>query len=165
MRAILKDDIIISLVMSSDEVTEIGSIPKNIGLGRLRFDGDKVININNLNQIWVDTYKILHCIDTGNCQLVDMTYSDRYDLITTDTGWRLKTTQEKIDEQEVKNENKKSNKLKQRIRQEYASEVQYKIARDKCFWILVDYALTGDLKYQTFLQNNLNKVKNILGIE
>ena len=165
MRAILKDDIILRLTMKSDQGTEIGSIPKGVDLGRIRFDGNEVINLNDLNQIWVDPDKTLHCINTGNCQLVDMTYTDRRNLIMTDTGWRLKTTQELIDEQEIKNENKINNKIKQRIRIEYVSEIQYKIARDKCFWVLVDYALTGDLKYQTYLQNNLNKVKVILGIE
>ena len=165
MRAILDGDIILRLTMKSNQGIEIGSIPKGVDLGRLRFDGDEVINLNDLNQIWVDPDRILHCINTGSCQLVDMTYADRRDLIMTDTGWRLKTVQEKIDEQEIKSENRINNKIKQRIRQEYASEVQYKIARDKCFWILVDYALTGDLKYQTYLQNNLNKVKVILGIE
>ena len=165
MRAIIDEDIILRLTMKSDQGIEIGSIPKGVDLGRLRFDGDEVIDLNDLDQIWVDPDRILHCIDTGSCQLVDMNYSDRRDLIMTDTGWRLKTFQEKIDEQEIKNENKISNKVKQRIKQEYTSEVQYKIARDKCFWILVYYSLTGDLKHQTFLQNNLNKVKSILGIE
>ncbi len=164
MRAILDQDIILRLTMKNDQGVEIGSIPKGIGFDRLRYDGNEVVDIGTLNQLWVDKNKAFHCRDVGGCQLVDMTYADRYNLIMSDVGWRLKTPEEIINERQIKNEDKINNKLKQKIRIEYSSEVQYKIARDKCFWILVDYALTGNLKKQSFLQNNLDKVKNILNI-
>ena len=41
MKAFVQDDLIISITEEGN--TEIGSMPKGVGLERLRFDGEKVI--------------------------------------------------------------------------------------------------------------------------
>jgi hypothetical protein len=97
MRAILNSDMIIGISFS-DDATEIGPLPKGIGLERLRFDGDKVIDLADLSDIWV---KIgsggafgLHCIDIGDCQLVAMAYSQRDLLINVSGLYAIKTPAE-----------------------------------------------------------------------
>ena len=96
MQAILNDDIIINLVIKGG--TEIGNIPKGVGLERLRFDGEKVIDLAELSAIWVRHIESnafeLHCVDVGNCQLVEMSYRQRRLLISNTGTYRIKTKRE-----------------------------------------------------------------------
>lgn len=107
-QAILNEDIIIRLVIVGG--VEVGNIPKGIGLERLRFDGEKVVDLAALNQIWVRNINgvfELHCRDigyyktvddediwVGTCQLVNMAYADRNNLTLSDGVIRVKTPEE-----------------------------------------------------------------------
>jgi len=51
MKANLKEDIIIMLTENGK--VEIGTLPKNVGLERLRFNGKSVVDLFDLNEIWV----------------------------------------------------------------------------------------------------------------
>ena len=99
MRAILTNDIIVQLTMSDSEGVEIGDIPKDVGIERLRFDGDKVVDLADLSAFWVESVLggfMLHCIETTNSQYVEMSYADRKYLVYNSDTLRLKT-QEEID--------------------------------------------------------------------
>ncbi|MHC4159728.1 MAG: hypothetical protein ACYSSO_11700 [Planctomycetota bacterium] len=99
MRAILNNDIIVSLVMNDTAGVEIGDIPKDIGIERLRFDGVQVVDLADLSAFWVESVLggfVLHCIQVPSSQYIEMSYPDRKYLISNDGSLRLKT-QEEID--------------------------------------------------------------------
>jgi hypothetical protein len=108
MKATVKEDIIVRVHNAG--LTEIGTLPKDIGFERIRFDGTQVVDLNDLPQIWVvdhGTRFTLHCreifktvtVDNEEsqvsvAQLVTMTYADRKSLINDDGTIRVKTQAE-----------------------------------------------------------------------
>ena len=99
MRAVLKDDIIINIIPKGE--TEIGKLPKAVGLERLRFDGEKIIDLAELNTFWVvaksSTFFELHCIEVPNSQQISMIYSERKRLYLDNGIIRLRAEQEYLD--------------------------------------------------------------------
>jgi len=78
MKAFLREDIITSL--SPDGDTEIGQIPRDVGLERLRFNGQRVVDLATLDSMWVRPMAggfELHAIEVPGSQLVRMRYRDR----------------------------------------------------------------------------------------
>lgn len=106
MKAILKNDIIIHVTERGD--TEIGKLPKGVGLERLRWDGERVVDLADLAQIWVEERNgafVLHAVEVQNAQKVTMTYADRKRLVQDAGLIRLKTKEEiefETQEQELK---------------------------------------------------------------
>ena len=96
MKANLKEDIIIMLTVNGK--TEIGPLPKDVGLERLRFDGQKVIDLFDLiDGIWVRSVNgvfELHAVEVKGSQKVAMHYIERKNLVMDGNTIRLKTTQE-----------------------------------------------------------------------
>jgi len=95
LKAFLDNDIIINITDRGD--TEIGSLPVGIGMERLRFDGERVVDLADLNEFWVVPVGRgfeLHCIEVPNSQLVQMNYADRKHLRNNGNAIRLKTIQE-----------------------------------------------------------------------
>jgi hypothetical protein len=93
-RAVIDGDLILRI---NDGATEIGILPKGIGLERLRFDGKKVVDLLTLTFMWVEDKGglfILHCIPLPGCRLVEMTYSDRARLVNDGGTIRLLTEEE-----------------------------------------------------------------------
>ena len=69
---------------------------------RLRFDGEKVIDIAELTEFWVAQSGKgfdLHCVEVPNSELVQLNYSDRKYLRTNKSSIRLKTPEEIATEQ------------------------------------------------------------------
>jgi len=95
MKAIVDKDIIVHITERGN--TEIGHLPRGVGLERLRWDGSKVVDLADLDEIWVE-YKngafILHAIEVPRSQLVKMTYKDRKRLTVEDGKIRLLTAEE-----------------------------------------------------------------------
>jgi len=106
MKAVLENDIIVHITERGD--TEIGQIPKGVGLERLRWDGKKVVDLADLDQIWVEERNgvfILHAVEVPGAQKVSMTYADRKKLTRDADLIRLKSVNEiEVDsrEQELK---------------------------------------------------------------
>jgi len=95
MKAIVNKDIIVHITERGD--TEIGRLPRGIGLERLRWDGSKVVDLADLDKIWVEHKNgafILHAIEVPGSQLVKMTYKDRKRLTIEDGKIRLLTAEE-----------------------------------------------------------------------
>lgn len=96
MKAVVREDIIVYLTEKGD--TEIGEIPKGVGLERLRWDGEKVVDLAGLNQIWVREVNgvfELHAVKVNNSVLVDMAYADRKRLkVVPGNGIHVLTTEE-----------------------------------------------------------------------
>ena len=102
MKAILQNDIIIRITERG--ATEIGALPKDVGLERLRFDGTKIVDLADLSSMWVENQGgifILHAVEVEESQQIEMTYNDRKRLTSNDGMIRLKTIEE-IDTQEGK---------------------------------------------------------------
>jgi len=100
MKAVVSQDIIVHITERGD--TEIGKLPKGIGLERLRWDGSKVVDLAGLDEIWVECKNgafILHAIEVPGSQLVRMTYKDRKRLTIEDGKIRLLTTGEIAEKQ------------------------------------------------------------------
>ena len=97
MKANLKEDIIVMLTENGK--VDIGTLPKNVGLERLRFDGKCVVDLFNLNEIWVrhvsGTFE-LHAVEVLKSQKIVMNYTERKKLFLDGNTIRLLTTQEVI---------------------------------------------------------------------
>jgi hypothetical protein len=82
----------------SDKGIEVGDFPAGVGLERLRFNGNEVVDLAALSEIWVKMSSgggfELHCIDVGGCQLIPMAYSQRDLLINISGLYGLKTAEE-----------------------------------------------------------------------
>jgi len=95
MKAILDQDIIIHITERGD--TEIGQLPKDVGLERLRWDGKKIVDLADLDEMWIECRNgvfILHAIKVPGSQLVKMRYADRKRLTKDGDKIRLKTAEE-----------------------------------------------------------------------
>ena len=98
MKAVVKQDIIVHITERGD--TEIGKLPKGVGLERLRWDGTKVVDLADLDEIWVEHKNgafILHAVEVPGSQLVKMHYRDRKRL-TMDKGKIRLLTDEELQE-------------------------------------------------------------------
>ncbi|MBW2024363.1 MAG: hypothetical protein JRH08_00750 [Deltaproteobacteria bacterium] len=95
MRAVVDQDLIIHITERGD--TEIGRLPKGVGLERLRWDGSKIVDLADLDKIWVECRNgvfILHAVEVPGSQLVKMKYADRKRLTKDGDKIRLKTAAE-----------------------------------------------------------------------
>jgi hypothetical protein len=93
MRVSLHEDMIVGF--SGD--TEIGNLPKGVGLERLRWDGSKVVDLAALEGMWVrhrnGTFS-LHAVSVPGSQWVSMMYRERNRLYVNAGVIALKTEQE-----------------------------------------------------------------------
>jgi hypothetical protein len=82
MKATIKDDFIVR-VGAGD--TEIGQLPKGVGLERLRWTPDGIIDLMDLEEIWVkhlgNQHFELHAVKVPGSHRVKMSYRDRKNLI------------------------------------------------------------------------------------
>lgn len=165
MRAIITNNEVIQK-WSTKSGVEVGDYPKGIPLKFLRFDGEKVVNILELNQFWVDSKLQLHVSKIDNsCQLVSMTYSQRKDLINDKGTIRLKGQDDKDNERMVIDKNRFDRVYKKRIQQEIGSDVDEDIINEKIFYLLVKLILTKDDKLKLFFEKYLEKYEDIVDIE
>jgi hypothetical protein len=87
-QVILDRDLITRITISGG--VEVGPFPKGVGIERLRWDGEKLIDIADLTEMWIDTDGQIHAIEVPSSQLMQMTWADRRHLVKTPVGWRLK---------------------------------------------------------------------------
>ena len=82
------------LKISIDGGVEIGSVPKGVGLERMRWTGSKLVDLINLDVIWVEFINglfRLHSIETPYSQLVEMQYKDRKKLWNDNGTYKIKS--------------------------------------------------------------------------
>lgn len=93
MRATVFEDFIVSF--GGD--TEIGSLPKGVGLERLRWDGQKLIDLDKIEAIWVRCRAgvfELHVIEVPGSQVITMRYADRKRLYVENGVIGIRTAEE-----------------------------------------------------------------------
>ena len=104
MKVSLRNYDIINKINVPDGV-EIGSIPKGVGLERVRWDGQKLIDLFMLHSIWVEYINgafILHCIEVPKSQSVTMEYKDRKKLWNDNGVYSIKTNEQAQNELNLK---------------------------------------------------------------
>ena len=70
---------------------EVGSIPRGVGLERMRWNGIRLIDLITLDAFHVDSKFILHCIPVPGSQLVEMRYRSRKRLWNDNGVYKIKT--------------------------------------------------------------------------
>lgn len=164
MKAILNSDIIIALTIS-DKGTEIGTLPKGVGLERLRFDGAKVVDLATLSEIWIKMSAggalELHCIDVGNCQLVTMAYSDRA-ILTNDNGtYRLKTAGQLEIERVVGVNQRAKTKLVSKVKAELGGIEEFQVHSLAFIAALIIYARNQPPALAAFFDDIIPGIQNM----
>lgn len=94
MKAILNRDIILQINTGE---TEIGAIPRGVGLERLRWDGSQIVDLVGMAGFWVEHRGgvfVLHCVPVEGAQFVSMAYADRRRLMNDNGTIRLRTPAE-----------------------------------------------------------------------
>ena len=99
-RAIIKDDRIVKLTVNRYIGVDIGTLPKGVGLERLRWTGEELIDLYDLDTIYVNPINLtLHATHLDNTQPVKMKYKDRNKLVKDNKTNKLRVkTQTEIDQ-------------------------------------------------------------------
>jgi len=115
-RAIIRDDKIVKLTSDRNLGEDIGKLPGGIGFERLRWDGEKIVDLFYLDKFYVDkTTRHIYARPHDGCDLVEMSYSDRKKLtVDSETGNLRIKTQAELDKP-------KKDEYKARRRVEYPS--------------------------------------------
>jgi hypothetical protein len=95
MRATVDGDIIVNI--GSGDTVIPDDYPRNVGLERLRWDGERVVDLATLPGFWVENRGgalVLHCVECEGCTYIEMTYADRKRLIVNGAAPRLQTAEE-----------------------------------------------------------------------
>lgn len=118
MRAVVHLDKILDISEKRGTV-EIGTPPAGVGLERLRWDGEAIIDLATLTQIWVRSLGCgifdLHATEQPGAQLIFMTYQDRKKLMIEDGIIRIKTASEIEEEKQQINIQMLKNRLRRRL--------------------------------------------------
>ncbi len=84
-QVILDGDVVVRVAMSGG--VEVGPLPKNVGMERLRWNGQALVDLAELTEMWVKEsgggYS-LHAVEVPGAQLVTMTWQQRKKLKTVD---------------------------------------------------------------------------------
>lgn len=94
MLATVDKDIVV--VLGRGTVTIPDDYPRNVGWERLRWDGERVVDLADLEGFWVEWNGcfFLHCKEFDGCTYVTMSYTDRFNLILDNGVPRLQTQEE-----------------------------------------------------------------------
>lgn len=162
MKAILNEDMIVYIVERGN--VEIGLIPKDVGLERLRFDGQKVIDLVTLSEMWVRIIGPgafeLHVIKVFASQLVTMGYGDRKNLTVENGIIRVKTSQEIKQEQKDGKKEILRNRLRQTLKIETGTLEEQISSLYQLVFALVVYARTQNSLIETFFDEIIPDIKD-----
>jgi len=166
MKAVLKEDIIIRTTRHGD--VEIGAIPKSVGIERLRFDGSNLIDLSDLNEIWVrhigGAFE-LHAISVYGAQLVQMTWAERSNLKIDDGTIRLKTAIEIQQEETAKHNKLIKNILRKQLHSstgQLEDQLQNAIV---LICALIVYARTGNAQIEQFFDLLVPEIKDTFPLD
>jgi hypothetical protein len=99
MQATIDRDIIVAI--GRGPVTIPDDYPRDVGWERLRWDGERIIDLATLDSMWVERTQagsfVLHAVEVPGSVLVDMAYSDRKNL-SFGGSISVKTAQQLADE-------------------------------------------------------------------
>ena len=165
MRAIIKDD---RILQPSPTGIDVGPKPPKISINDLRYNGKRLVNMNNLNEIWVEQVNgifVLHCKKYRNSQLVQMQYKDRKHLINDNGTFRIRT-QDEINQILIKRteDERKANK-RTKLRKQIGDQFDREQDLEKLLHILMKVVIDGDSDSKKFLQDYLDSTLNLVQLE
>lgn len=148
MRAILHNDMIVRFVSLPNLGCEVGPYEGKKELSVLRYDGTKIVNLNDLKILWVDEVSgkfVFHCRDTGNCVPVEMKYSDRDRLCYNKKGSLeiISKKRQLLIKMAAKNTATKNRRTRKTERQ----EKRYHTCTSDLLMMLVDKVLDGTTEH------------------
>lgn len=165
MRAILDNDIIVNF--SERGTVDLPTLPRRVGLDRLRWDGTKLVDLGKLDQIWVEYRNgvfILHAIKVADSQLVAMRYRDRKKLTLTLAGIiRLKTIEEETTHQRRQTVTRIKALRDLRMKSNIGVQVDIVMFLLKLIYLITKALRTGNTQLLAILDNYLNKMHLIYG--
>jgi len=162
MRAILNNDIIVRWILSGGK--EIGDPPAGrLGLDRLRYDGNKIIDIATRNNFFIETQNgayILHviCPPGKKWSRVEMRYTDKKRLINDNGLIRVKTDNEIIAEQIRKNKIVNDKRAEKKLQKEIGSETEQKKIIDDLMYVIIDYIINKSSSSKQILEKYLENM-------
>ena len=168
MRATIDRDIIVHLTSHGD--TEIGTFPPGVGLERLRWDGQRVVDLADLEEIWVEPVPgggfLLHAVEVPGLHKVAMRYTDRRRLVLDDRGVpRLKTEQEQFAEDQAAEMAMQRALLSDQIRQAAGPLDQQIHMLRKTVYLLVEHITAPSPATSAALSDVLNEVKDVYPVD
>jgi len=165
MQAIITNGEIIQSFVSKGGI-EVGEIPKGVPVKFLRYNGKEVVNLITQKKFWVDKNLQLHVFNIDEkCQLVEMSFGQRKDLVNDNSVIRLKTEEEKTKEIQKIEKDHQDKVYKQYIKKEIGSEVDVDILNTKLFCLLVMLVLKKDSKLEQFFQSYIDKYEGVIDFE
>ena len=167
MKAILNNDIIVCL--STTTGTEIGNLPKGVGLERLRFDGQKVLDLALLSTIWVREvvpgFYELHAVSVPGTQQVAMVYADRKNLITEAGIIRVKAPTEINVERLAGERQLLKNRLRKRLEKKTGDHADQLADAYKLIFALIVYSRTQNPILGQFFDDLIIDIKDIYPLD
>lgn len=170
MKAVLDHDIIRHITERGD--TEIGNIPpdkKPIGLERLRFDGEWIVDLADLTEIWVkhigEDYFELHAIEVPGSQLVGMHYRDRIKLTIDEGIIRLKTDEELQAESRARKIAQAGNRLARKLNRDIGGLERQLLDAYKLILALIVYARLQPQQLANFFDLLIPEIKDTFPLE
>ncbi len=164
MRAILNQDKIVKLTLASDKGVEIGRLEKGVGLERQRFDGEKVVDLAELDIIFVrhlgGSHFDLHAVEVPGSQQVAMRYADRRRLTIDNGVIRVKTEDEYHAEQAATERQQVKNRLRANLKQRLGDRDDQLADLNKLVYVLAEYSCTGSNEAKAMLDEILPRLRS-----
>lgn len=161
MRATLDNDIIVSLHAGE---TDIGELPEGVGIERLRWDGQKLVDLADMTEMWVEpvngTYR-LHAVEVPGSALVPMSYNQRKLLKLNSGSPRIKTEFEIISDSEAEKVRQAQADLDRSQSERIGDLSQRVLTLYKLLFALLVWARTKNAAIEEFLDELVPIVKDI----
>jgi hypothetical protein len=151
MQATIDRDIIVAI--GRGPVTIPDDYPRDVGWERLRWDGERIIDLATLSAMWVERTQsgsfVLHAVEVPGSVRVEMTYADRKNL-SFGGSISIKTAQQIADELTEKQITSIKNYLASNVvkPQELAEVVMVLLG---LIAITAEYARTGNITARNYL--------------
>lgn len=168
MKAVINQDKILYFSEKAGTI-EVGSAPRGAGLERIRWTGEKLVDLAGLSQIWVSPLGgksfDLHAHQMPGSQLVDMEYVDRKRL-TIDNGLiRLKTEDELISEKKASKILIEKNKVRRRLALKNGDTSDQLADAYKLIFMLIEYIREPTPAIEKLLDIIIPEIKDIYSDE
>lgn len=170
LKAILNEDVIVRISGEHGDI-EVGDFPlgkQGVRIDRLRFDGKKLVDLADLNSIWVRAVGRsfeLHAVEVPGSKKVAMSWIDRKRLVMGGDRIRLKTEAEV----RLETKNHELRMAKNRLRSKFKANIgdpEDRIADlFKLVYLLIQYVKTNDPDVGGLLNDLLIDVTNTYPLE
>ncbi len=147
---------------------DVGPLPKGVGIDRLRWTGSELVDLLYLTEIYVVEEAIgvfsFHAREIPGSQLVTMQYTDRKDLINDNGTIRVKTVQERLDEQTAKLIQRAKSKATSAMGKQMGMVVEQFMFTQRLMYVLIWSLRTGNAQGLQFVDNYLTEMGTLFDL-